>query len=201
LLGVVAHTTGGRPLNSAQLIAPGGFALSRYDKVNLVPFGEFVPWGFDFVDKISTETGDFEAGTRVEVPPVDGHRIGTFICYESVFPNFVRKFAADGAEVLFNLSNDGWFSKSAAREQHLRIVRMRAAENRRWILRATNDGITATIDSAGRLRGSLPQYTEATSYMGFSYITEQTLYTRYGDWFALACATVALLCLVAERVP
>lgn len=201
LLGVVAHTTGGRPLNSAQLIAPGGVALSRYDKVNLVPFGEFVPWGFDFVDKISTETGDFEAGTLVKVPPVDGHRIGTFICYESVFPNFVRKFATDGAEVLFNLSNDGWFSRSAAREQHLRIVRMRAAENRRWILRATNDGITATIDSAGRLRGSLAQYTEATSDTRFSYITEQTVYTRYGDWFAIACATVALLCLVAERVP
>jgi apolipoprotein N-acyltransferase len=78
---------------------------------------------------------------------------------------------------------------------------MRAAENRRWILRATNDGITATIDSAGRLRGSLPQYTEATSYTGFSYITEQTAYTRHGDWFVLVSATVALLCLVAERVP
>lgn len=199
LLGVVAHTPDGRPLNSAQLIAPGGFPLSRYDKVNLVPFGEFVPWGFGFVNKISTEAGDFEAGTRVVVSPVDDHRIGTFICYESVFPNFVRKFAGGGAEVLFNLSNDGWFGKSAAREQHLRIVRMRAAENRRWILRSTNDGITATIDSAGRLRGSLPLYREATSYTGFNYISDKTIYTKYGDWFALFCATLALLCLVAER--
>ena len=98
------------------------------------------------------------------------HKIGTFICYESVFPNFVRKFAAGGAEVLFNISNDGWFGKSAAREQHLSMVRMRAAENRRWILRSTNDGITATIDSAGRLRGTLPLYTEATSYTGFNYV-------------------------------
>ena len=93
---------------------------------------------------------------RVVVSPVGGHKLGTFICYESVFPNFVRRFVADGAEVLFNISNDGYFGKSAARQQHLEIVRMRAAENRRWILRATNDGITATIDPAGRLRGTLP---------------------------------------------
>ena len=128
------------------------------------------------------------------------HNLGTFICYESVFPNFVRKFAANGAEVLINISNDGWFGKSAARQQHLSIVRMRAAENRRWILRATNDGITATIDSAGRLRGTLPLYVEATSYTGFDYIPERTVYTRFGDWFALACATVAALCLIAEAI-
>ena len=201
LLGVVARTPDGRPLNSIQLIAPGGFPVSRYDKVNLVPFGEWVPWPFNtFVDKISTEAGDFAAGTRVVVSPVDGHRIGAFICYESVFPNFVRKFAAGGAEVLFNLSNDGWFGRSAAREQHLRIVRMRAAENRRWILRSTNDGITATIDSAGRLRGSLPLFTEATSYTGFTYVADKTFYTKYGDWFALLCATIVLACLVAERL-
>ena len=85
----------------------------------------------------------------------------------------MRKFAAGGAEVLFNISNDGWFGKSAAREQHLSMVRMRAAENRRWILRSTNDGITATIDSAGRLRGTLPLYTEATSYTGFNYVSRR----------------------------
>ena len=135
------------------------------------------------------------------VSPNSGtHKIGTFICYESVFPNFVRKFAAGGAEVLFNISNDGWFGKSAARLQHLSMVRMRAAENRRWILRSTNDGITATIDSAGRLRGTLPLYTEATSYTGFSYIQEQTVYTRFGDWFPLLCAMAAVLALVAAQV-
>ena len=129
-----------------------------------------------------------------------GHKIGAFICYESVFPNFVRKFAAGGAEVLFNISNDGWFGKSAAREQHLEIVRMRAAENRRWILRSTNDGITATIDSAGRVRGTVPSYVQATSYTGFNYTSEQTLYTRWGDWFPAVCATLALACLVAGWV-
>jgi apolipoprotein N-acyltransferase len=200
LIGEVAHAPNGGPLNSAVLVSPEGTAVSRYDKVNLVPFGEFVPWPFGFAKKISTETGDFVPGKRVVVSPVGTHRIGAFICYESVFPNFVRKFAASGAEVLFNLSNDGWFGKSAARYQHLSIVRMRAAENRRWILRATNDGVTATIDSAGRLRGTVPMFTEATSITGFNYISDQTVYTRWGDWFPLLCAVIAAACLIAELV-
>ena len=200
LIGTVAHTPGGQPLNSAVLVSPEGAPVSRYDKVNLVPFGEFVPWPFGFANKISTEVGDFTAGQHVVVSPVGKHLLGTFICYESVFPNFVRKFVADGAEVLVNISNDGWFGKSAARQQHLSMVRMRAAENRRWILRSTNDGITATIDSGGRLRGGLPLYVEATSYTGFSYVAERTLYTRWGDWFPLVCAMVAVLGLVAHGV-
>ncbi len=200
LLGIVAHTPGGAPLNSAVLVSPEGEPVSRYDKVNLVPFGEFVPWPFGFANKISTEIGDFVAGNRVVVSPVGSHKEGTFICYESVLPGFVRKFAAGGAEVLVNISNDGWFGKSAAREQHLSMVRMRAAENRRWILRSTNDGITATIDPAGRLRGTLPLYREATSYTGFSYVREQTAYTKFGDWFPLICAMASVLGLVAAQV-
>jgi len=201
LLGIVAHTPQGAPLNSAVLVSPAGAPVSRYDKVNLVPFGEFVPWPFRaIVNKISTEAGDFAAGRQPVVSGVDGHKIGTFICYESVFPNFVRQFAADGAEVLFNISNDGWFGNSAARRQHLLVVRMRAAENRRWILRSTNDGITATIDSAGRLRGTLPLYVQATSYTGFTYISDQTFYTRHGDWFAWLCAALAVAFLAAARL-
>jgi apolipoprotein N-acyltransferase len=80
------------------------------------------------------------------------------------------------------------------------MVRMRAAENRRWILRSTNDGITATIDSAGRLRGTLPPSIEATSYTGFSYVQAQTVYTRFGDWFPLLCAMLVVLGLVAAHV-
>jgi len=201
LLGVVAHTPQGAPLNSAILVAPDGRLLTRYDKVNLVPFGEFVPWPFDFVKRITTEAGDFTPGKQLVVSPIDGHKLGTFICYESVFPNFVRRFVADGAEVLFNISNDGYFGQSAARYQHLEIVRMRAAENRRWILRSTNDGITGTIDPAGRLRGTLPLYVEAASRTGFSYIQERTFYTSYGDWFPILCAVVAAVLLIVTRRP
>jgi len=201
LAGIVAFTPGGAPLNSAVLVSPDALAVSRYDKVNLVPFGEFVPWPFGaLAKKISTEVGDFIPGKRAVVSQIRGHKLGTFICYESVFPAYVRKFAAGGAELLVNISNDGWFGHSAARDQHLSMVRMRAAENRRWLLRATNDGITATVDSAGRLRGTLPKYVRATSYTGFSYIADQTVYTRYGDWFPLLCAIWAVMGLVAERV-
>jgi apolipoprotein N-acyltransferase len=202
LVGVVGRNSSGAPLNSAVLVSPAGEMVSRYDKMNLVPFGEYVPWPLgSLVDKITNEAGDFAPGKRVVVSPVEaGHKIGAFICYESVFPNFVRRFAAEGAEALFNISNDGWFGQSAARMQHLSIVRMRAAENRRWILRATNDGVTATIDSAGRVRGALPLFAAATSYTSFDYISEKTVYTRWGDWFPLLCVTLAIAFLIAERV-
>jgi apolipoprotein N-acyltransferase len=202
LVGVVGRNSAGAPLNSAVLVSPQGQMVSRYDKVNLVPFGEYVPWPLGaLVDKVTNEAGDFAPGKRVVVSPVDsGRKIGVFICYESVFPNFVRQFAAGGAEALFNISNDGWFGMSAARLQHLSIVRMRAAENRRWILRSTNDGVTTTIDSAGRLRGALPLFAAATYYTDFDYISEKTLYTRWGDWFPLLCAAIAIASSIAERL-
>ena len=186
--GVVAHGPNGELLNSALLVAPTGRVVSRYDKVNLVPFGEFVPWPFAvIVKKISTESGDYTPGKQVVVMPMDGHQMGTFICYESVFPNFVRQFAANGAELLINISNDSWYGTSSARQQHLKIVRMRAAENRRWILRSTNDGVTGMIDPSGRLLGTLPNYVQAASRKGYSYIKDTTFYTRHGDWFAIGC--------------
>lgn len=196
LLGVVAFTPSGAPLNSAVLVSPEGGMASRYDKMNLVPFGEFVPWPFGAIaEKVSTEAGTFVPGTRLVVSSAGAHKLGAFICYESVFPHFVRRFAADGAGVLFNLSNDGYFGETAARLQHLDIVRMRAVENRRWILRATNDGLTAAIDPAGRVRGKLPPYLEAAFPTGFNYITAQTFYTRHGDWLPVLCAIGAMLTL------
>jgi apolipoprotein N-acyltransferase len=199
LIGTVARSPQGAPLNSALLVSPQGKEVSRYDKVNLVPFGEFVPWPFGGIaNTISTEAGNFERGKRVVVSPMGTHQLGTFICYESVFPNFVRQFVHDGADVLFTISNDGWFGKSAARDQHLSIVRMRAAENRRWILRAANDGVTATVDPAGRVLGHLPLYQAATSYTTFNFISQQTLYTRFGDWFPALCAIIALAGLIGS---
>ncbi len=196
LINVVPHDGQGAPLNSALLISPEGQPVGRYDKMNLVPFGEFVPGVFKaLVSKVSTEAGDFAAGERQALLPADGHRIGAFICYESVFPNFVRKFARDGADLFVNISNDGWYGDSAARYQHLAIVRMRAAENRRWILRATNDGITSTIDPAGRVIVNLPSYMAGAAGTAFSYISTVTFYSRFGDWFVWLClaGTVAAL--------
>ncbi len=192
LSGVVGRAEDGQPLNSAALWSPEGVEVSRYDKVNLVPFGEFVPWPLGYLArKISTEAGDFKPGTRVVVSKENGHRIGTFICYESVFPGFIRKFALQGAEALFNLSNDSWFGRSAARHQHLKIVRMRAAENRRWILRSTNDGITAAIDPAGRVMREARSFEAVSAQVNFDYRNDLTFYTRWGDWFVALCAAIA----------
>jgi apolipoprotein N-acyltransferase len=189
---VVAHTPTGEPLNSAVLVSARGEVVDRYDKIQLVPFGEFVPSLFGWVNRITGETGDFAPGSRVVVFPSGEHRLGAFICYESAFPHLVRQFARGGAEVLINLSNDGYFGHSAAREQHLKLVRMRAIENRRWIVRSTNDGITAAIDPAGRITQRLEPYQEATARARFAYSRETTFYTRHGDWFAWLCLAVGI---------
>ena len=133
--------------------------------------------------------------------PVEGHRVGTFICYESVFPHLVRQFVARGSEVLVNLSNDGYFGRSAARYQHLLIARMRAAENRRWILRATNNGVSVAIDPAGRVRQRLAEYEETSARLGFSYESETTFYTRFGDWFAWLCLLSGLAAVLLSQRP
>lgn len=172
------------PLNGAVTLAPSGELVSRYAKIFLVPFGEFVPWPFSiFIEKITLEAGDFVPGHDVAVAQVGQRRVGTFICYESVFAGGVRRFVANGAEVLVNISNDSWYGPTAARFQHLLIARMRAMENSRWLLRATNDGITTIINPAGQLVGALPSYEQAVLDGRFSYSSSLTWFTRFGEWF------------------
>ena len=192
LFGAVAHTPDRKPLNSAYLVSSADEVVARYDKVHLVPFGEYVPWALSFANKISTELGDFVPGEKLVVAPANGHKVSLFICYESAFASHVRGFVADGAELLVNLSNDGYFGDSNAREQHLMVVRMRAAENRRWILRGTNSGITASVDPAGRVVDWAPPFVETTKRAQFSYSRQLTFYTRHGDWFAWLCGLVSL---------
>jgi len=201
LFGTVAETPAGAPLNSAVLLRPDGTLVDRYDKINLVPFGEYVPHFFGFVNRITQEAGDFAPGNRIVAFPVDDHRVGAFICYESVFPSEVREFVRQGANLLVNLSNDGYFGHSAAREQHLEIARMRAVENRRWLVRSTNDGITAVIDPLGRVRQRLPMYQEDVARMNFAYSSGTTFYTEHGDWFAWGCLLAAGFALFWSQRP
>ncbi len=201
LFGTVETNDGGQPTNSAVLLdASGGFE-GRYDKNYLVPFGEFVPPMFHWVRRVTQEAGDFAPGHGTPVFAVNGHPVGVFICYESAFPHLVRQFTREGAEALVNISNDGYFGPTAAREQHLKLVRMRAAENARWILRATNDGITAAVDPAGRVAARLPAYGRAALGVRYGYARGLTFYARHGDWFAWGCAAMALLALGASQIP
>jgi apolipoprotein N-acyltransferase len=192
---------GGRALNSAATIAPDGRLVSRYAKIFLVPFGEFVPWPFStFVESITLESGNFVPGNEVTVADINGHKAGTYICYENAFARGVRRFVAEGAEVLVNISNDSWYGATAARHQHLLLARMRALENSRWLLRATNDGITSIIDPAGRVVASLPSFEKGVLCGKFNYRSELTWFARFGEWFWwLCCGAAVALLLLARR--
>ena len=192
LFGTVAYTSQRQPMNSAILLGPTGMVAGRYDKIDLVPFGEFVPPLFSFVNRITQEAGDFVPGHDIEVLTAAGHRLGVFICYEAAFPHLVRQFANKGADILVNLSNDAYFGRSEAREQHLLIARMRAVENRRYIIRATNDGITAVINPAGRIVKRLPSYQELAALVQYGVVEDRTFYSRHGDWFAWGCLIIGV---------
>ncbi len=187
LFETVAFTSDNQPLNSAVLLKADGTEVGRYDQIDLVPFGEFVPPLFSWVNRITKETSDFVPGHDIRIFPAVGHQLGVFICYESAFPDLVRQFSKMGADVLVNLSNDGYFGHSEAREQHLSLVRMRAVENRRFIIRSTNDGITAVIDPSGRIVRSLPPYREVAALVHYGGVSSPTFYAQHGDWFAWTC--------------
>ena len=181
-----------RPRNSSATLDRYGNLLSQYSKMHLVPFGEFVPWPFHyFVEKITLHAGTFRPGQSISIARANGHGIGTFICYESVFARSIRKFTVGGAQLLVNISNDSWYGRSAAREQHLLIARMRAVENSRWILRSTNDGVTSAISPAGRIVASLPSFVEDSLDVQFGYRSDITGYVRYGEWFWWLCLLAA----------
>lgn len=190
LFETVAFNRENQPLNSAVILNRDGTEVGRYDQIDLVPFGEFVPPLFSWVNRITKETSDFVPGHDIKVFPAAGHQLGTFICYESAFPDLVRQFSKAGADVFINLSNDGYFGRSYAREQHLLLVRMRAVENRRFVIRSTNDGITAVIDPAGRFVKRLPPYRRVGAIVNYGGVTSTTFYARHGDWFAWSCLIV-----------
>ena len=186
--------------NSAALISPPGEWAARYDKVHLVPFGEYLPFPslFSFAGGLTKEVGEFERGASRSALDAGGERLGIFICYESIFPDEVRQFAANGAEVFVNISNDGWYGDSGAYAQHLNQTRMRAIENHRWLLSATDTGVTASIDPSGRIAARLPRKQRAALTAPYALTSVTTFYTRHGDWFAYACAIISFGALVAR---
>ena len=187
------------PYNSVAMISPDGRAISQYDKVHLVPFGEYIPYQnlFFFVDKISTEAGNFRPGDRVVVTRLDNQRsAGTFICYEAVVPDLVRQFARDGSQLFVNVTNDAWFGESAAPFQHLVMARMRAIENHRYLLRAANSGISAIIDPDGRIVNTVPRNQRTFLEGHFGFETRMTVYSEYGDVFAWLCLVVSAAAVI-----
>jgi len=190
---------GGRPRNSAIVLDPRGRELLQYDKIHLVPFGEYVPdWAFPGkIGKITLEVGDFVAGTHYKVARTPQGGIGIFICYEAIFPQLVRKLTAQGATVLVTISDDTWFGDSSAPFQHLEMARFRAIENGRYVLRSTNDGITALVDPYGRVLEMAPRHGQRVLSGRFNYLAGETFYTKHGDVFAWSCVIVTLALFAA----
>jgi apolipoprotein N-acyltransferase len=191
---------GGQELifNSAVVVSPTGEWTGRYDKVHLVPFGEYLPFPslFSFAGGLSKEVGEFEPGSsRVPLDTGD-EKLGVFICYESVFPDDIRQFADQGAQVFVNISNDGWYGDSGAWSQHVNQTRMRAIENERWILSAANTGLTGSIDPYGRMVVQSPRKERTTLVAPYALTYVTTFYSRHGDWFAMLCAIISLGALV-----
>jgi apolipoprotein N-acyltransferase len=190
------------PYNSAVMLDANGQRIFSYDKITLVPFGEFEPFPLihRVVTSVSQEVGGFRSGSDYVVGRLpNGLRFGTFICYEAIFPDEVRKFARNGASLLINISNDGWFGRSAAPRQHLRMARVRAVENRRWLLRATNNGYTVSVDPYGRIAAQLAPDIRGALDAPFEFRTDETFYTRWGDWVAWLCVLACPFFLIAGK--
>ena len=179
-------------LNSAFLVETGGIR-SRYDKMHLVPFGEYVPLKrlLFFVEAIAAEIGDFTPGRQATVFPLEGAPFGTVICYEVIFPDLFRRFVAGGASFMANITNDAWFGDSGGPLQHLAMVPLRAVENRIAVVRAANTGVSAFVLPSGAIEATCPWGRAARSGPRFRSASGGTFYTRFGDVFAYACAALA----------
>ena len=196
-----AHAGAESPVfNSAALVSPAGEWAARYDKVHLVPFGEYLPFPslFSFAGGLTKEVGEFQPGASRKPLNAGGEQLGVFICYESVFPDEVRQFANNGANVLVNISNDGWYGDSGAWAQHLQQTRMRAIENDRWLLSDTNTGKTASIDPYGRIVATIPRKVRTALAAPYALISGTMFYTRHGDWFAYLCAIISAVALLTR---
>ena len=183
--------------NSAVLLDPAGQRIFTYDKIHLVPFGEYVPlrkW-LTFAGKLTADIGDFTPGTEYRVGRLPGGTFSVFVCYEGVLPGAVRRFTANGADLLINISNDGWFGRSAAPAQHVMMARVRAVENRRWLLRDTNNGYTIDVDPYGRTVAKLPTDVRTELEAPYDFRSGLTLYARFGNWLPWLCVIAAILLL------
>jgi apolipoprotein N-acyltransferase len=165
--------------------------------MHLVPFGEYVPYKplFAFAGHL-VEGLPFLPGATRTLFHAGGRIYGVFICYESIFGDEIRRFVGDGAQVLVNVSDDGWYGDSSAPWEHLDMARMRAIENDRWLLRSTNTGVTAAIDPYGRITQSMPRHERGSLVARFDYETYETFYTRHGDWIAWICAAIVTLLIL-----
>ena len=195
----VGHGVALSPLNRSLLLEPSGRLEASYDKMILVPFGEYVPLPgvFWFMPKLVPGVADFVPGSGPTLFTVRGASFAVLICYEAIFPDFVRTRVARGAEFLVNQTNDGWFGNSRAPLRHLSMAAVRAIENRVPLVRVANTGISAVVSPDGAIESSIPLEARGVRVAEIGAARRpNTFYTRHGDWFAHAAVLVAAFMLV-----
>ena len=190
-----------RYYNSAFLISPAGEIVQKYDKMHLVPFGEYVPLSslLFFVHKMAAGIGDFSAGEAFTVFETPKGRFGVLICFETIFPDQVRRYVLAGADFLVNITNDAWFGDSAAPYQHLSMAALRAVENGVYLVRAANTGISALVAPSGQILEQSDLFVEAVLSATMAPRSGGTFYTRRGDLFAWGSVLISLLLLASRR--
>lgn len=188
-----------RYFNSAFLLNPAGAIAGVYKKMHLVPFGEYVPlkrllfFAAPLVDAVS----DFSPGEQAVVMSIGSHTLSTAICYEVVYPDLVADFVQRGSQLLTTITNDAWYGSSSAPYQHFEQAALRAVEQGRYLIRAANTGISGIVDPYGRVVAASPIFERTVVTGDVRFLNGRTIYGRTGDAFALACALLTLLALVA----
>ena len=197
ILGSNDHT-GDRQYNRAFLVDPEGHVRGHYAKRHLVPYGEYVPLGawFPFMEALHVRPFNLTPGDGYFPMYGQEHAWGTIICFESTFPSISRAMARHGAELLVEITNDTWFGRTAAAEQHAAMAPLRAVETRRALARATATGISTLVDDHGRVRRRLGLFREGFLLARLPLRRDLTPYVRLGDWPVLLSL---LICLVGLR--
>ena len=186
-----------RVFNTAMLIHKGRI-IDQYDKHHLVPFGEWLPYQYKLpapLREINLGWGDFYPG---DIKPVEinSHKIGILICFESIFPEISRKLTKMGAEMLFVITNDGWFGKSKGPLEHFQMSRLRAVETGRYLVRSAKTGVSAVISPEGKVLEKLPLFTKGFFVYRVPFIRKKTIYTRIGNVIVLLSFLIVLVFLV-----
>jgi apolipoprotein N-acyltransferase len=182
--------------NSALLVSPSGELNGKYDKIHLVPYGEYVPFGeYLSLGSLGEGIGNFKSGKEIYNFCLPQGKFGVLICFEIIFPDLCRRFVKGGANFLVTITNDAWFGRTSAPYQHFSVATFRAVENRVFIARAANTGITGLIDPKGKIvnRGGI--FTEEPMNGTIRLSKDKTFYTLYGDVFAWLCSAFSIILL------
>ncbi len=190
--------------NSAYLLSPQGDIRNKYDKVHLVPYGEYVPMRnlFPFINRLTAGMGDFAKGKGFYPLTMGERKIGVMICYEAILPEAARTYKNMAADLLVNITNDAWFGTTSAPYQHLSMSIFRAVETRLYLVRAANTGISAIVDPAGKIIKRTELFKKDEIHGNVKLISLPTIYAQYGDWLvwvSFICLVIFFLCNLKGR--